>query len=289
MPRLNGSATTCAPCSRARAAVASCDASSITTTSKLGSNARISSITWPIAPSSLNAGTIAILFMRGTPTSDERRAPAARGGDRCARRARVRARGGRAPRPAPDRRAASRYAATASSALVDDEQLRPGLEPPLDAVVRVRDDRRAGGRELERPARRRRVDRRVRAARDAEVDARRGDRAREDVERDVADEPRRADVAVEVAAAECEVDVGQRARRLADHRLHPVAPELVAVAVEEDVHLLLDRLRREELGVGAPEDRLGAARTELAQPLEPAFGVRDQRGRTRTGRRRGTS
>ena len=99
----------------------------------------------------------------------------------------------------------------------------------------------------------------------------------------------RADVALEVAAAEREVDVGQRPRRLADHRLHPVAAELVAVAVEEDVVLLLDRLRREELRVGAPEDRLGAARAELAQALEAALGVRDQRGRTPTGRRRGTS
>ena len=84
-----------------------------------------------------------------------------------------------------------------------------------------------------------------------------------------------ADVALEVAAAEREVRVRQRARRLADHRLHPVAPELVAVAVEEDVVLLLDLLRREELGIGAPEDRLGAPRAELAQPLEPALGVRD--------------
>ena len=62
---------------------------------------------------------------------------------------------------------------------------------------------------------------------------------------------------------------------LADHRRHPVAPELVAVAVEEDVRLLLDRLRREELGVGAPEDGLGAPGAELEQAVEPALGVRD--------------
>ncbi len=45
----------------------------------------------------------------------------------------------------------------------------------------------------------------------------------------------RPDVAPEVAPAEREVDLRQRARRLADERLHPLAPELVAVAVEEDV------------------------------------------------------
>ena len=115
----------------------------------------------------------------------------------------------------------------------------------------------------------------MRAARDAEVDARRRDRPREDVERHVADQARPARVALEVAAAEREVDVGQRARRLADHRRHPVAPELVAVAVEEDVGLLVDRLRREEVGVGAPEDGLGAPRAELEQALEPALRVRD--------------
>ena len=65
------------------------------------------------------------------------------------------------------------------------------------------------------------------------------------------------------------------AARLADHRLHPLAPELVAVAVEEDVGLLLDRQRREELRVGAPEDRLRAARAELEQARQPALGVRD--------------
>ena len=85
----------------------------------------------------------------------------------------------------------------------------------------------------------------------------------------------RPGVAAEVVAAEREVDVGQRARRLADERRHPLAPELVAVAVEEDVGLLLDRLRGEELGVGAPEDRLGPPRAEREQALEPALGVRD--------------
>src|SRR6266852_86381 len=50
-----------------------------------------------------------------------------------------------------------------------------------------------------------RVDGGVRAPCDAEIDARARDRAREDVERDVADEARVADVALEVTAAEREV------------------------------------------------------------------------------------
>ena len=68
---------------------------------------------------------------------------------------------------------------------------------------------------------------------------------------------------------------GATAAGLPDHRRHPVAPELVAVPVEEDVMHLLELLRREELGIRGPEDRLGPPRAELAQPLEPAFRVRD--------------
>ena len=108
----------------------------------------------------------------------------------------------------------------------------------------------------------------LRLIREAEI-------AGEGVERHVADDPGAAGVALEVAAAERELELRRRAARLADHRRHPLAPELVPVAVEEDVVQLLDRLRREELGVGAPEDRLGAARAELEQALEAALGVRD--------------
>src|SRR3954469_6305933 len=107
----------------------------------------------------------------------------------------------------------------------------------------------------------------MRAARDAEVDAGRRDRSGEDIERDVADRPRTPGVATEVAAAEREVDIRELARRLTDHGFHPVAPELVAVAVEEHIHLLRDRLGCEELGVGAPEDSLGSARAERPEPL----------------------
>ena len=114
----------------------------------------------------------------------------------------------------------------------------------------------------------------MRAARDVEIDARRGDRAGEPVERDAAEDACVADVAAVVVAAEREVDLRCDAAGLADELAHPLAAELVGVAVKKDVHLLLDRLRSEELRVDGPEDRLGPARAELAQPLERALGVR---------------
>ena len=77
--------------------------------------------------------------------------------------------------------------------------------------------------------------------------------------------------------------------RLAHERLHPLAPELVAVAVEEDVVLLLDLERPEELRIRRPEDGLGATRAELEQPGEPALGVREQEVVLRRDRRRGSS
>ena len=68
---------------------------------------------------------------------------------------------------------------------------------------------------------------------------------------------------------------GARPARLADHGGHPVAAELVPVAVEEDVVELLDRARREELRIGAPVDGLGPPRPELEQRGQPALRVRD--------------
>ena len=103
-----------------------------------------------------------------------------------------------------------------------------------------------------------------------------GDRVRERVEGHVADQPRPADVALEVVAAEREIGIRQLSRRLTHHRLHPVAAELVAVAVEEDVELLRDVGRGEELGVRAPEHGLGATRAERAQAVESALGVRHE-------------
>src|SRR5262245_15189055 len=290
MPRLKGRRITYAPRPDATSAVRSVDPSETTTTSSPGSIARSSSSTRPTLRSSLNAGTIAI---RLTVASS---AEPVDGALSTSVDTRLDSRPDELEQP--PRAVAVRvlvedpFACAAAELLglprvveqiavghdrlvcvVDDEQLAPRLEPALDAVVRVRDDRRRARRELERPRRRRRVHARVRAAREAEVDARGGDRAREDVEGDVAGQARAARVALEVAAAEREVDVRQRTRRLADERGHPVAPELVAVAVEVDVRLLVDRLRREEVRVGAPEDGLRATRAELEQPLDAAFGV----------------
>ena len=141
--------------------------------------------------------------------------------------------------------------------------------------MRVRDDRGARGRKLEGTSRRGAGHRRVRPARDVQVDPSRGDRAREHVEGNVTELARRSGVALEVESAEGEVQFWRLAGRLADHLLHPVAPELVAVAVEEDVDLLLDGLGREELGIRSPEERLRPARSELEEPRRTALRVRD--------------
>src|SRR6185312_16467561 len=103
--------------------------------------------------------------------------------------------------------------------------------------------------ELERTAGRRAVDGRVRSAGHVEVHTGRRDRPREGVERHVSDLSRAPHVAPEVASAEREVDAGVASARLTDQRRHPLAPELVAVAVEEDVGVLLDGEWAEELGV----------------------------------------
>src|SRR5207253_770379 len=113
------------------------------------------------------------------------------------------------------------------------------------------------------------------AAGHVEIDARRGDRAREDVEGDVADHSRGADVAAEITAAQGEVELRRPPARLADELAHPLATELVAVAIEEDVVLLFDVERRKELGVRCPEERLRPARAELEESRDSAFGVRE--------------
>src|SRR5262245_31240612 len=255
MPRLNGSRSTCAPRARATSMVRSAEPSSTTTISSPASYARISSMTRPTQSSSLKAGTTAM-----------RRGSAMRGGleDACqlqhatrAVRVRVLVEDALARTPAEllgpagiDEQLAVRLGRLLG--VLHDEHLAVRLEPPLDPLDRVRDDRGAGRGKLERTRGGGRAHRRVRAARDVQVDPRRGDRPREHVERHVADEPCVARVAAEVAAAEREVDLGRSTRGVADERLHPLAPELVPVAVEEDVVLLLDVVRTEEVGVGAP-------------------------------------
>src|SRR5215211_8740334 len=222
MPRLKGSRTTWAPAFAATAAVRSVEPSSTTTTSSAGSKARISRTTPPIASSSFRAGTIA------TPRS-------ARGGDAAAaglassdvddiphpdqlqqspRPVDVRVLVEHAlARPCAHRLGRARILEQLPIRLDrlvrarDDEQLPARLEPALDALVRVRDDRGGAARQLEGPGRGGHRHGRVRAPREIEVHARRRDRLREDVERHVADQPRLAGVAAEVPAAEREPDV----------------------------------------------------------------------------------
>src|SRR4029079_2236744 len=271
MPRLKGRRTTTAPAATAAFVVSSLDPSSTTTTSIPGSKSWISETTAPIAASSSNAGTTATI--RGLTRAPGRRPL---GGWRLTedvshvhRRLEL-----EEPQHQPGavavgvlvQDALSRAGAPRGGlarvveehvvrlerrlCVVHDEQLLTRLEPPLDPRVRVRDDRRAGRGELERPARRGALDRRVHAPGQVQVDAGGRDRAREHVERHVADDPRAADVPLEVPAAEREVDPRVPPARLPDERGHPLAAELVAVAVEEDVVLLLDLKRPEELGVG---------------------------------------
>src|SRR5438270_4643332 len=298
IPRLNGRRMTRAPRAAATCAVRSTEPSSTTTTSKPGSKARISSITWATLCSSFSAGTIA------TRRSGARRSRRpSRSGASCTSSATDPHGGGRldpdeleqAPRAvgigvlvegplaraAPELLGRARIreqllvGADGPVRVLDDEQLAARLEPALDAGVRIRDDRRARHRELEGPRGRRRRHARMRSPGHVEVDPRRRDRAIEPVERDVADEPRPPGVALEVTAAEREIHVGKAPARLADELPHRLAPELVAVAVEEDVDVLLDVERLEELRVCGPEDGLGATGAELEETRDPALGVRD--------------
>src|SRR6476619_7939557 len=107
----------------------------------------------------------------------------------------------------------------------------------------------------------------MRAARDVQIDPGTRDRLGEDVERHVADHASVPRVAAEVRSPEREVDVGVTPARLTDELFHPLAPELVAVAVEEDIVLFLDGCRLKKFRVGGPEDRFGAPCTELAQAV----------------------
>jgi hypothetical protein len=70
MPRLKGSGSTSTPRAAATALVPSVDPSSTTKIFRPGSAARISSITRPIACSSLKAGTMAIRLGNGASNVD---------------------------------------------------------------------------------------------------------------------------------------------------------------------------------------------------------------------------
>ena len=180
MPRLNGRRRTCAPRSAAIPAVRSVEPSSTTTMSKPGSNAWISSITRPTVSSSLSAGTIAMRrsspistgpSCAGAPARARAQPPAATGVCRPTSSRICRARcayvcssstRSRARRPISSACAGIvEQLAIGSRRLVcirDDEQLRPASNQRSMPFVRIGDDRRAGGCELERPAGRRRVD-----------------------------------------------------------------------------------------------------------------------------------
>src|SRR5689334_15712909 len=188
MPRLNGSRSTCAPASSATAAVRSTEPSSTTTTSSPGSKARISAITRPTFPASLKAGTIAIRFMpksfalteggatsassatanrRLTKLDELEQPPGARDIGVLVQRTLPRAPrellgGGRILEQVTVR-------LDRPGRVLDDEELLARLEPALDSGDRVRDDRSARHRELERPGGRRRVHCCVAPARDVQA------------------------------------------------------------------------------------------------------------------------
>ena len=125
-----------------------------------------------------------------TSTPERARADRARdalGARRCARRERAHARAHPLQRPAPGSSSSCAVGGERLSFVLDDDDLAAGLEPLVDALVRVGDDRGSRRGELERPARRRERNGRVGATRHVEVDPRRRDRPREDVERHVAD------------------------------------------------------------------------------------------------------
>src|SRR4051812_20870581 len=196
MPRLKGRRTTWAPARAAAAAVPSGEPSSTTTTSKAASNARISSITCAMQSSSLYAGTIAIRsatngFLHTHADQVEQPPRPVEVGVLVER-----ALAGGAPHLLRAPRVVEQLLVGGGRLLGvrDDQQLAAGLEPALDPLVRVGDDRRAGHGELERPRGRGGVEVRVRPARDVEADPRRGGHAREDVERNVGDPPRPAGV-----------------------------------------------------------------------------------------------
>src|SRR5215210_773796 len=241
-------------------AVRSVEPSSTTTMSKPGSNARISSITRPTVCSSFRAGTIASRLSSPSRASTASRgragasaSSAMRGHGRSdfdeledlarAMRIRVLVEHPLASTP-PHRLGRTRVVqelAVGGQRFVgrrDDPHLRAGLEPALDSVVRIGDDRRARGCKLEGPARRGCENGRVRAPRDVQVDACAGDRLRKDVEGNITDQPRIAQITPKISAAERKVDLRIAPTRLADERLHPLTPELVSVAVEEHVVLL---------------------------------------------------
>src|SRR4051812_40583042 len=149
MPRLNGSRSTVAPAAAATSAVRSVEPSATTTISKRGSNARISRITPPIAPSSFSAGTIAHRFgsasNAGSLAQPEEleQSPGATLVGVLVEHALP-----GAPPHLLGLRGITQQLPVCGERLVGvvhDEQLAPRLEPALDPLARIRDDRGAAG------------------------------------------------------------------------------------------------------------------------------------------------
>src|SRR5262249_10307277 len=156
MPRLNGRRSTCASRSAATPAVRSVEPSSTTTMSKPGSKARTSSMTRPTVTSSFSAGTIAMRLSSPScsATGAHRRTQADELED-LSRAVRVRVLVEDALARAPSHRFGR--ARIAQQLVVrrhglcgggDDAQLGADVEPALDPLLWVRDDRRARRREL---------------------------------------------------------------------------------------------------------------------------------------------
>ena len=157
---------------------------------------------------------------------------------------------------------------------LDDEQLATRLEPALDALVRIRDDRRPGRGELERARRRRSRNGRVWSSRHVEVDPRSGDRARKCVERHVPEEraPDPCPPGSRAHPARCPDRVrGSTARR----------PSSSSSPGETCRRSRRRRRRPPSRRPGArrtrdrrPSTTLRPARTELEQPSDPSLRVR---------------
>src|SRR5204862_5908924 len=139
---------------------------------------------------------------------------------------------------------------------VDNNDFALRLEPALDPRLGIRDDGCAAGGELEQPCGRGAFHGRMRSPSDVEINAACRYRAGEAVERDPANPLGRTKLPPKITAPDSEPKGAKRPAWLGDEPVHPFLPELVPVSVEEDVERLLLGLRREEVGVCPPEERL---------------------------------
>src|SRR5438093_1260836 len=292
IPRLKGRRITWTPRSAATPAVRSVEPASTTAISKPGSNAWISSITWPTDASSLKAGTIARRFNSPSRASTSRPAGAAGGAGASSA---TRAHWGSDADEVEDLSRAVRIRVLVEHSLAgatshrfgrsrvvqqlavrrerlvgvrDDAQLGARFEPALDSLVRIRDDRGTCRSELERATRRGRVQRGVRTASDVQVDASARDRLREHVERNVADVEHDGDA---VAFTQPRGDAAEVRHRHGehDHRgdVALALEDLLEVTLPARRHVAPDHLARELVDGVVGRILLGAA--EVRVPPQP--------------------